>query len=110
VGQKPGGCLIDLSLLARGQVADAMRTFPNGNQFILHSGRAQPVRHELRLFIWNVSVRGSVYEHSWRILPTDVAQWTKLTNSLLLTNGAVRATNVDGTGFTKRFFIANEPD
>lgn len=39
-----------------------------------------------------------------------LAQWTKLTNGLLLTNGSVRATNVDGTGFTKRYFIASEPD
>jgi len=39
-----------------------------------------------------------------------LTQWTKLTNGLVLTNGAVRATNVDGTGFTKRFFIVSEPD
>jgi outer membrane protein assembly factor BamB len=39
-----------------------------------------------------------------------LAQWTKLTNNLVLTNGAVRATNVDGTGFTSRFFIVSEPD
>jgi outer membrane protein assembly factor BamB len=36
--------------------------------------------------------------------------WTKLTNSLEFTNGAVRATNVDGAGFTRRFFIGSEPD
>jgi hypothetical protein len=39
-----------------------------------------------------------------------LTQWTKLTNTLVLTNGAVRATNVDGTGFTKRYFIVSEPD
>lgn len=42
------------------------------------------------------------------VLP--LAQWTKLTNGLVLTNGVARATNVDGTGFTKRFFIASEPN
>jgi len=39
-----------------------------------------------------------------------LTQWTKLTNALVLTNGAVRATNVDGTGFNRRFFIVSEPD
>jgi hypothetical protein len=39
-----------------------------------------------------------------------LTQWTKLTNGLVLTNGVVRATNVDGTGFTKRFFIVSEPN
>lgn len=37
-----------------------------------------------------------------------LTQWTKLTNGVVLSNGAVRATNVDGTGFTKRFFIVSE--
>lgn len=41
---------------------------------------------------------------------SPLTQWTKLTNTLVLTNGVVRATNVDGTGFTKRFFIVSEPD
>jgi outer membrane protein assembly factor BamB len=39
-----------------------------------------------------------------------LAQWIKLTNGLVLTNGAVQATNVDGTGFNRRFFIVSEPD
>jgi outer membrane protein assembly factor BamB len=39
-----------------------------------------------------------------------LTQWTKLTNSLSLTNGAVRATNVDAIGFNRRFFIVSEPD
>jgi outer membrane protein assembly factor BamB len=39
-----------------------------------------------------------------------LTQWTMLTNNLVLTNGAVRATNVDGTGFSRRFFIVSEPD
>jgi outer membrane protein assembly factor BamB len=39
-----------------------------------------------------------------------LTQWSKLTNGLVLTNGAVRATNVDGTGFNRRFFIVSEPD
>jgi len=39
-----------------------------------------------------------------------LTQWTKLTNALVLTNGAVRATNVDGAGINRRFFIVSEPN
>ncbi len=37
-----------------------------------------------------------------------LAQWTKLTNTLTLTNGVVRVTDVDATP-TARFFIVSEP-
>jgi hypothetical protein len=39
-----------------------------------------------------------------------LTEWTKLTNALVFTNDTVRATNVDGTGFSRRFFIVREPD
>jgi hypothetical protein len=35
--------------------------------------------------------------------------WEKLTNALILTNGAAQLDNVDATGLTPRFFIVNEP-
>ncbi len=39
-----------------------------------------------------------------------LTQWTRLTNGIVLTNGTVRATNVDARGFNRRFFIVSEPD
>jgi hypothetical protein len=36
--------------------------------------------------------------------------WTKLSNALVLTNGAVRVTNVDGSNFPRRFFLISEPN
>jgi hypothetical protein len=41
-------------------------------------------------------------------LALSPAQWTKLTNALILTNGLVRVTNVDATP-PLRFFIVSEP-
>ena len=41
-------------------------------------------------------------------LTRSLAQWTKLTNVLTLTNGLVRVTNVDATP-PARFFMVSEP-
>jgi hypothetical protein len=38
----------------------------------------------------------------------SVTQWTKLTNAMILTNGAVRIDNVDGSA-SRQFFIVTEP-
>ena len=38
-----------------------------------------------------------------------VAQWSKLTNSLVLTGGVVRVTNAASATATQRFFIVSEP-
>jgi len=36
--------------------------------------------------------------------------WTALTNALILTNGVIRVTNLDGVAAPKRFFLISEPD
>jgi outer membrane protein assembly factor BamB len=57
------------------------------------------------------SDRFSTIEFRASANPTlPLALWTKLTNNLVLTNGVARATNVDGTGSSRRFFIVSEPD
>jgi hypothetical protein len=42
-------------------------------------------------------------------LSLAVTQWTKLTNELRLTNGAVQIENVDASGDPRRYFIVSEP-
>ncbi len=42
-------------------------------------------------------------------LSLAVTQWTRLTNALRLTNGAVQIENVDAPGDAQRYFIVSEP-
>ena len=43
-------------------------------------------------------------------LADSLSQWTRLTNSLALTNGRARIDNLDASGRPRRYFIVKEPD
>ena len=93
------GAAFDLSLPALKM--DLPKPAPNGLQLTVRSADGSPLS----------SNRVAVMELRAATNPAlALSAWTKLSNTLVLTNGTVRVTNVDGSNFSRRFFLISEPN